>query len=424
MKSSGNLAATRASFARLSALGVGDLGIFANRARQLQLLATGEQVIRRNQEASSHFADIVSDLSANVGTQLAAQIGALRFEMRWNTILLAALAGLSLLLAVLVGWLYVARRIAARLTQLSESMAQIAAGRFDAPIPAGGSDEITVMAEALRYFRDRTAAQREIEHSMVEVAEAANKAKSAFLANMSHELRTPLNSIIGFSEVLQERMFGEMNEKQAEYINDIHGSGTHLLSLINDILDLSKIEAGRMELDLARFDLPSAIDNALTLIRERALRHGIELTCDIDAALGDIVADERKFKQILLNLLSNAVKFTPEGGRITVAARIVGNTAEVSVTDTGIGIAPADQTLVFEEFRQANSELSRKVEGTGLGLALTRKFVELHGGKIRLASEPGKGSTFTFSLPLEPATAAQTAPAQALHERSNAYQPR
>ena len=228
--------------------------------------------------------------------------------------------------------------------------------------------------------------------------EAANQHKSEFLANMSHELRTPLNAVIGFSEVLQQRMFGELTDKQGEYINDIHSSGQHLLSLINDILDLSKVEAGRMELDVARFSVPMAIDNALTLIKERAGRHGISLECVIDPSVGDINADERKMKQILLNLLSNAVKFTPDGGRISVAAGPIEGGVEVSVTDTGIGIAPEDCTAVFEEFRQVGQQSDAKAEGTGLGLALARKFVELHGGKIRVTSELGKGSLFTFSL--------------------------
>jgi signal transduction histidine kinase len=231
--------------------------------------------------------------------------------------------------------------------------------------------------------------------------EIAGKHKSEFLANMSHELRTPLNAIIGFSEVLLEKMFGEMNEKQEEYLKDIHSSGQHLLSLINDILDLAKVEAGRMELNLAKFHLPTAIDNALTLIRERALRHGIALAAEIDPQLGELHADERKLKQILLNLLSNAVKFTPEGGRITVGARRAGDMVEVAVTDTGIGIAPEDQAAVFEEFKQVGTDYTRKAEGTGLGLALTRKFVELHGGAMRLESETGKGSTFFFTLPLD-----------------------
>jgi signal transduction histidine kinase len=239
---------------------------------------------------------------------------------------------------------------------------------------------------------------REIEEKSRQI-EAANRHKSEFLANMSHELRTPLNAIIGFSEVLQERLFGELNEKQAEYTDDILTSGRHLLSLINEILDLSKVEAGRMELELATFDLPLAIDNARTFVRERAIKHGITLDVDVDERLGDYVGDERKIKQILLNLLSNAVKFTAEGGRIEISARKISGSVEISVSDTGIGIAPEDLPKIFEEFRQVGSDYSHKVEGTGLGLTLAKKFVELHGGKIWVTSEFGKGSTFSFSLP-------------------------
>ena len=239
---------------------------------------------------------------------------------------------------------------------------------------------------------------REIEDKSRQI-EAANRHKSEFLANMSHELRTPLNAIIGFSEVLQERLFGELNEKQAEYTDDILSSGRHLLSLINEILDLSKVEAGRMELELATFDLPSAIDNARTFVRERATRHGITLDVTIDERLGDYVGDERKIKQVLLNLLSNAVKFTPEGGRIGIKARQDDGSVEISVTDSGIGIAPEDQPKIFEEFRQVGSDYAHKVEGTGLGLTLAKKFVELHGGRIWVESEVGKGSRFIFTLP-------------------------
>jgi signal transduction histidine kinase len=242
---------------------------------------------------------------------------------------------------------------------------------------------------------------REIEDKSRQI-EAANRHKSEFLANMSHELRTPLNAIIGFSEVLQERLFGELNEKQAEYTQDILTSGQHLLSLINEILDLSKVEAGRMELELATFDLPLAIDNARTFVRERATKHGITLDVDVDERLGDYVGDERKIKQILLNLLSNAVKFTPEGGRIGIHASKTNGTVEISVSDTGIGIPPDDQTTIFEEFRQVGGDYAQKKEGTGLGLTLAKKFVELHGGKIWVESEVGKGSTFTFTLPEKP----------------------
>jgi signal transduction histidine kinase/putative methionine-R-sulfoxide reductase with GAF domain len=229
--------------------------------------------------------------------------------------------------------------------------------------------------------------------------EVAGRHKSEFLANMSHELRTPLNAIIGFSEVLTERMFGELNDKQDEYLKDIHASGQHLLSLINDILDLSKIEAGHMGLEPSDFDLPNVIANALILVRERASRRGITLGSAIDERLGMLRGDERKVKQVLLNLLSNALKFTPEGGRIDVSADLRNEWAEVSVADTGIGIAPADQDAVFEEFRQVGTA-DKKAEGTGLGLALSRKFIELHGGKIWVKSELGTGSTFTFTLPL------------------------
>jgi GAF domain-containing protein len=268
------------------------------------------------------------------------------------------------------------------------------AGAFDPP-----------MIELLRTFATQSAMAiqnarlfREIENKSRQL-EVASRHKSEFLANMSHELRTPLNAIIGFSEVLAERMFGEINDKQAEYLSDILGSGRHLLSLINDILDLSKIEAGRMELDLADFDLPAAIDNTLILVKERAHRRGIRLVRSVDGRLGQVHADERKVKQVLLNLLSNALKFTPEGGQVEVRARPLGAGAvEVAVSDTGVGIAPEDQQAVFEEFRQVGTA-SKKVEGTGLGLAISRRFVELHGGRIGVASEPGAGSTFTFTLP-------------------------
>ena len=243
-----------------------------------------------------------------------------------------------------------------------------------------------------RLFREIADKSRQLE--------AASRHKSEFLANMSHELRTPLNAILGFSEVLAERMFGEVNEKQAEYLQDILSSGRHLLSLINDILDLSKVEAGRLELELGRFHLPTALDNALTLVRERATRHGITATETVDERLGDIVADERKVKQILVNLLSNAVKFTPEGGRVVVTATAADGVITIAVRDTGIGIAPEDQAAIFEEFRQVGRDDARKQEGTGLGLTLAKKFVELHGGRIWVESQVGQGSTFSFTLPL------------------------
>ncbi|MGH9037426.1 MAG: sensor histidine kinase, partial [Acidimicrobiia bacterium] len=225
--------------------------------------------------------------------------------------------------------------------------------------------------------------------------ETASRHKSEFLASMSHELRTPLNAIIGFSEVLLDRMFGEVNERQAVYLNDILTSGRHLLSLINDILDLSKIESGKMELDPSTFSLAPVLEAGITMVRDRATNHGIALRLDVASDTDAIEADERKVKQVVFNLLSNAVKFTPDGGRIDVTARRNGDWMEVAVRDSGIGIDPADQERIFEEFQQAGPR-----EGSGLGLALARRFIVLHGGRLWVASEPGVGSTFTFALPL------------------------
>ena len=252
------------------------------------------------------------------------------------------------------------------------------------------ADQAVIAFENARLFLEIEDKSRQLE--------IASRHKSEFLANMSHELRTPLNAIIGFSEVLADRMFGDLNEKQEEYLKDIHASGTHLLSLINDILDLSKIEAGRMELELTDFHLPTALDDALTLVRERATRRAIVLHVGVGEHLGWVRADERKIRQVVLNLLSNAIKFTSEGGRIEVRAVPRDDSVEVSVTDTGIGIAPDDQAAVFEEFRQVGTA-EKKAEGTGLGLSLCRKFIELHGGKIWIQSQLGAGSTFTFTIP-------------------------
>jgi signal transduction histidine kinase len=253
--------------------------------------------------------------------------------------------------------------------------------------------QAVIAVENVRLFNEIQEKSRQLE--------IANKHKSDFLANMSHELRTPLNAIIGFSEVMISGMAGALPDKQKEFVGDIRDSGRHLLALINDILDLSKIEAGRMELDVARFDLKEAVNNAMTLVRGRADRHGIHLEQKIAPEVGTYDGDERKFKQIVLNLLTNAVKFTPEGGTVTMGAERVNGAYVFSVKDTGVGIAEQDQGLIFEEFRQVGSDYERKAEGTGLGLALTRRLVHLHGGEISVRSAPGKGSTFTFTLPIE-----------------------
>ena len=229
--------------------------------------------------------------------------------------------------------------------------------------------------------------------------EVASRHKSEFLASMSHELRTPLNAVIGFSEVLFERMFGDINERQEEYLHDILGSGRHLLELLNDILDLSKVEAGAMELERSSFDLSAAVDYSLSMVRERASRRGVRLIADTGLEPGRLFADELRIKQVLLNLLSNAVKFTPESGSVTVSAGREGDDLVVRVVDTGVGIPSEDQERIFESFQQGSRSLNRQ-EGTGLGLTLCKRIVELHGGTIWVRSEVGVGSTFGFNLPV------------------------
>jgi signal transduction histidine kinase/CheY-like chemotaxis protein len=247
---------------------------------------------------------------------------------------------------------------------------------------------------------------QQLERQSRELAEASRH-KSEFLASMSHELRTPLNAVIGFSEVLLERMFGELNERQEDYLRDIHSAGRHLLALLGDILDLSKIEAGRMELDLTTFPMDDILSQAISLVRERAALHGLQLMLESTPGLGTVTADELRLKQVLLNLLSNAVKFTPDGGRIDVRAWRDGDVVEVTVTDTGIGVAPADQERIFDSFQQGERSASTS-EGTGLGLTLSRRIIELHGGRLWLASTPGRGSTFGISIP-QPRAAARSA---------------
>ena len=299
----------------------------------------------------------------------------------------AGSVGLALLLGIALS-LVISRPV----HTMEARFARIAEGVFSEHIAIENRDELGTLAADLNRMSDELA-------RLYEAVQTANRHKSEFLANMSHELRTPLNAIIGFSEVLLEGMFGGLNEKQAEYQRDILSSGKHQLALINDILDLSKVEAGRMELEWSVFSIPEALQSVLMMLRERAKRGGVVLDAVIAPELGTVEADERKIKQVVLNLLSNAVKFTPAGGRVELSARHDGHGVLVTVRDTGGGIAPEDQARIFEEFVQARGA-RREQEGTGLGLTLSRKFVELHGGTIWVESELGKGSTFGFTIPI------------------------
>ncbi len=244
---------------------------------------------------------------------------------------------------------------------------------------------------------------RSLQHRSVEL-EVSNNIKSEFLANMSHELRTPLNAIIGFSELLKEEQPGPLNPTQKEFAEDIHSSGRHLLSLIDDILDLSKIEAGKMDLELEEVELSRILENGRTLLKEKAGRLGIRIDLKVEPGLESLVVDQRKVKQMIYNLLSNAVKFTPAGGTVEIFARnhVVDSKsfAAIGVSDTGVGIAKEDLPRLFQPFQQIKNPLSEDQKGTGLGLALVRRFAELHGGRVEVESQVGKGSVFTLILPI------------------------
>jgi len=287
--------------------------------------------------------------------------------------------------------------------------------------------ELTYANEKLKNeIAERLSAEVELNKAK-EAAEGGNRAKSDFLANMSHELRTPLNHVIGFTELVVEKRCGNLNEMQEEYLKDVLQSSQHLLSLINDILDLSKVEAGKLELEMTNIHLPMLLENSLGMVKEKALKHRIRLSMDMDGIPDMIQADERKLKQIMYNLLSNAMKFTPEGGSVTLSARYLSfreghwiardgqpvgfplgrdeelmrgeGLIDISVQDTGIGIKREDLERIFNPFEQVESSASRRYEGTGLGLSLTRRLVELHRGRIWAESQgEGKGSKFSFII--------------------------
>jgi signal transduction histidine kinase len=294
--------------------------------------------------------------------------------------------GLALLLGFVLSW-----SVIGPIQRIDPRLAAIAEGDFSGRVDVENRDELGALAANVNRTND------ELRRLYAEL-EAASQHKSDFLASMSHELRTPLNAILGFSQVLREGMVGTVNEKQAEYLEDILSSANHLLALINDVLDLSKIEAGQVELEQHPFSLREALERGIVVVRERASDDGVSVALDADPDADVVEGDERRIQQVIFNLLSNAVKFTPAGGAVDVTSARVNGEVRVSVTDTGPGIALEDQERIFEDFQQALSGLEQR-EGTGLGLALSKRLVELHGGRLWLESELGKGSTFVFSLP-------------------------
>jgi signal transduction histidine kinase len=351
-----------------------------------QMTIGGGEVFDTQASSLVSFAAQLVDITQVDTTNLIAQNQASYLGSQHLFIAFAAgSAGLALLLGVVLAW-----SVTGPLNRVNTRLAAIAEGDFSGHVNVANRDELGALAKNLNRMNDEVG-------RLYRELEGASQHKSEFLANMSHELRTPLNAVIGFSEVLQDRLFGELNDKQSEYVADIHTSGRHLLTLINDILDLSKIEAGRMELGVSSFAFADVLQNSVALLRERAMRQGINLRLEVDPSIGVIEADERMLKQVLFNLLTNALKFTARGGYVDVTARGEGDEVLVSVRDDGIGIAAADQARIFEEFEQVGR--AHVQEGTGLGLALSRRFVELHGGRLWVESEPGQGSTFTFILP-------------------------
>jgi len=312
-----------------------------------------------------------------------------------------------------------ARNLVRPIESIQAAAAKMGSGVLNQRIEISSRDELGALADEFNRMAARLQAfyagleqqvqerTRELAMALAELdeksreLEAVSHHKSEFLANMSHELRTPLNAISGFSQVLRKQLFGEINEKQAEYLDDILGSARHLLSLIDDVLDLSKVEAGQIDLQVAPFSLPGALERGVVIVRERATKGGVRVSLSFDPRVDTVIGDERRIRQVIFNLLANAVKFTPAGGTVDIATAQGDGDVRVSVSDTGPGIAPEDQERIFEEFQQAAAGKEQQ-EGTGLGLALSKRLVELHDGRMWVDSELGTGSTFVFTLPAQP----------------------
>jgi signal transduction histidine kinase len=333
----------------------------------------------------------------------------------WRTVVLLVV----FLLVAIATSVLLARNLARPIEAIQVAAAKIGSGSLDQRIEVSSRDELGAIADEFNRMAARLQAsyaglEQEVQERTRELAtalaeldeksrelEAASHHKSEFLANMSHELRTPLNAISGFSQVLRKQLFGQINEKQAEYLDDILGSAGHLLSLIDDVLDLSKVEAGQIDLQVMPFSLPEALERGVVIVRERATKGGVRISLSSDPGVDTVIGDERRIRQVIFNLLSNAVKFTPAGGTVDIVGAQLDGELRVSVSDTGPGIAPKDQERIFEEFQQAAAGKEQR-EGTGLGLALSKRLVELHGGRIWVESELGKGSRFVFTLPMPP----------------------
>jgi signal transduction histidine kinase len=382
-----------------------DLDDIREKAHKLYLLMHQELIPLYEQDATDderdHVRAEVETLSLDLKDDVAALANGTRAEVKEliarNASSFASSRGLfigvsagALVLALLLGFI-LSWSLVGPIQSIDGRLAAIASGDFSGRVDVENRDELGALGANVNRMNE------ELRRVYAELEEASQH-KSEFLANMSHELRTPLNAVIGFSQVLRDEMVGSVNEKQAEYLDDIISSGEHLLSLINDVLDLSKVEAGQVQLEVHPFSLREALERGVVMVRERATEDGVRVAFAADPEIDVVDGDERRIKQVIFNLLSNAVKFTPAGGEIDVSATRVNGEVRVSVADTGPGVAPEDRDRIFEEFQQSETGVGHR-EGTGLGLALSKRFVELHGGRIWLESELGRGSTFTFALP-------------------------
>ena len=337
-------------------------------------------------DLSQHATELANTTRKRTNALIAENAGAYTSS---RNLLVGAAAGtivLALLLGFVLSW-----SLIGPIQRIDSRLAAIASGNFSGHVDVTNRDELGALATNVNRMND------ELQRLYREL-ETASRHKSEFLANMSHELRTPLNAIIGFSQVLRDGLFGEVNAKQEEYLEDILTSGHHLLALINDVLDLSKVEAGQVQLELAPFSIQDALERGVSMVREQATRNGVQVTLHANGGVHVVTGDERRVRQVIFNLLSNAVKFTSAGGSVDVTATRANGEVRVSVADTGPGITEDDLGRIFEEFQQTEAG-ARQHEGTGLGLALSKRFVEMHGGRIWCDSEVGKGSTFVFTIP-------------------------
>ncbi len=339
--------------------------------------------------ADQDLFEATNELAGRTTDQTTSLIAANRSAYTSSRNLFVGVGAISVALALGLG-LILSWSLIGPIQTTEARLAEIAAGDFSGRLDVPNRDELGSLAGNVNRMNDEL-------RRLYDELERTSRHKSQFLANMSHELRTPLNAIIGFSQVLRQRLFGEVNEKQDEYLGDIVSSGHHLLSLINDVLDLSKVEAGQVELVFAAFSLRNALERGVVMVRERASNGHIHLSLELASDIDSIRGDERRVLQVVFNLLSNAVKFTPPGGHVDVSTARVNGEVQVSVSDTGPGIAADDQERIFEEFQQTAIGIGQR-DGTGLGLAVSKRLVELHGGRIWVESEVGSGSRFIFTL--------------------------